>query len=203
MKLPARLFTGISFLAFLLLFAAVSALGQQLDGAFSVSTFQSTSAASAGTQYSPQSIGGGAFIGASADFLLWHHLGIGGEVNWRARRNVYQAVQPFRPVFYDFNAVWAPPLGKRASAELQGGFGGTNTRFYQPFLSCNFFSCTDFSSVNHLDGHLGGGLRVYIWHNVFLRPEAHFYFIRHNYEFSGPAATRLGMSLGYSFRGAP
>ena len=187
-------------------FLATSAFAQvQIDGAFSVSTVQATSAANAGSNYQPQSIGGGVFTGFSGDFLFKHHFGIGGEVNWRAHQNIYQGVQPFRPIFYDFNGVWAPPLGTgpvghRVSAELQGGFGGTSTRFYQPFVTCGFISCTDFTSVKHLDGHVGGGIRFYIWHGLFIRPEAHFYFIRNNFEFSGPNATRLGVALGFSSR---
>ena len=153
-----KLFLLVSFLFFLI---TTSAFGQQVDGAFSLSTLTSTSAANAGVNFQPQSIGGGLFPGFSGDFLFWHNLGIGGEVNWRAKQNVYQGVQPFRPILYDFNAVWAPPLGRKkskASAELQAGFGGTSTRFYQPFFNCNFFSCTDFNSVNHLAGHVGEGV---------------------------------------------
>ncbi|HET6841869.1 MAG TPA: hypothetical protein VFK06_09300 [Candidatus Angelobacter sp.] len=197
-----KLFLLASFL-FLFFLITTSAFGQQVDGAFSLSTLTSTSAANAGVNFQPQSIGGGLFPGFSGDFLFWHNLGIGGEVNWRAKQNVYQGVQPFRPILYDFNAVWAPPLGRKkskASAELQAGFGGTSTRFYQPFFNCNFFSCTDFNSVNHLAGHVGGGIRFYVWHNVFVRPEAHFYFIHNNNEFSGPVASRFGVALGYSLR---
>jgi hypothetical protein len=48
-------------------------------------------------------------------------------------------------------------------------------------------------------GHFGGGLRLYVWGNLFVRPEAHFYLIHNNTDFSGPWAARYGASIGYSF----
>lgn len=178
-----------------------TAHGQQLDAGFAVSGVTATPASSAGVNFQPQTMGGGAFPGFSADFLVRHNFGLGFEVNWRAKRNTYFGVQPFRPIFYDFNGVWAPRLTRSASAELQGGIGVSSTRFYQPFFTCNFFTCTNFSSANHFLGHIGGGVRFYFWHNVFLRPEAHLYVIHNNFEFAGSRVTRFGATLGYSFRG--
>ncbi len=184
------------------LFLGVSAAhGQQLDAAFGVSGLTATPASSAGANNFPQTMGGGAFAGFSADYLLRHHFGVGFETAWRAKRNTYFGVQPFRPILYDFNGVYAPPLGKHASLELQGGIGVSSTRFYQPFITCNLVSCTNFATANHFLGHVGGGIRFYIWHNVFLRPEAHYYAIHNNVEFAGSRVTRFGMSLGYSLRG--
>src|SRR5205809_1105609 len=83
-------------------------------------------------------------------------LCVGDDVFCTATRNLYQAFgaqQPLRPVFYDFNAVWAPRLGKRAAAELAAGIGGESSRFYTPFITCNFVSCTNFVSSNHFLGH--------------------------------------------------
>jgi hypothetical protein len=176
------------------------ARGQQLDAAFSINTAKAPSASSATGQFFPQSMGGGTFPGFSADYLFFHHVGIGFEADWRASRNIYAGVQPFRPIFYSANAVWAPKLGKSVSAELQGGIGASSTRFYQPFVTCSFVSCTNFSSVDHFLGHLGGGVRLYVWRNLFIRPEAHVYFINNNIEFSGPRVARYGVALGYSLR---
>ena len=192
-------------LAFLSVFFLMlgTAHAQQLDGAFTVSGLKAPSAfdVSPSSQFFPQSVGGGTFVGFSGDFLFLKHFGVGGEVHWRAQRNLSQGFLPFRPIFYDFNAVFAPPLGKHAAAELMGGFGGESVRFYQQTFTCSFFSCTNFTSVNHLTGDVGGGLKLYIFHHVFLRPEARFYFIRNNFEFSGSHATRLGVSLGYTLSG--
>jgi len=175
-----------------------AAHAQQFDASFGLSTVTAPSAFDATGNFFPQSVGGGVWPSFSADFLLFHYFGFGGEVAWRAKRNISQGFLPFRPIFYDFNAVFAPPIGKHAAADLEGGLGGESIRFYQPFVTCSFFSCTDFVSSNHLLGHIGGGIKLYAFHGFFVKPEAHFYFIRHNFEFSGDHATRLGVSIGYS-----
>lgn len=183
-----------------LFFLMAGARAQQLDAGFSVSGITATPRTSAGANYQPQTMGGGAFPGFSADYLIRHHFGMGFEVNWRAKQNNYQGLQPFRPIFYDFNAVFAPPIGKSASLELQGGIGVSSTRFYQPFFTCTFFTCTNYATSNHFLGHVGGGIRLYFWHNLFLRPEAHYYAIHNNIEFAGSRVTRFGATLGYSLR---
>jgi hypothetical protein len=172
---------------------------QQFDAAFGISTVHSTSAFDASGNFFPQSVGGGVFPTFSGDFLLYKHFGVGGEVSWRATRNLSGGFAPFRPIFYDFDAVYAPPLGKRAALELVAGFGGESVRFYQNFVSCGAFSCSNFVSTNHLLGDVGAGLKLYPIHNIFIRPEARLYFIRHNFEFSDNHATRLGVSIGYTF----
>lgn len=194
-----RLIPVAAVFAFFLMIGTAHA--QQLDAGFAVSGVTATPASSFSAGYQPQTMGGGAFPGFSADYLMKHHIGFGFEVNWRAKQNVYQAVQPFRPIFYDFNAVFAPRLSKGVAGELQGGIGVSSTRFYQPFFTCTLFSCTNYATSNHFLGHVGGGIRLYIWHNVFLRPEAHYYAVHNNIEFAGSRVTRFGVTLGYSFRG--
>jgi hypothetical protein len=190
----------VFFLGALLLMASAAQAQTQLDLAFGVSGVKGTSANNvSGASFFPQDVGGGAFPTFSGDFLLFKHFGIDGEVSWRATRNLSQGFLPFRPIFYDFGVIYTPPLGKRAALELTTGIGGESIRFYQGFLTCNFFQCTDFTSSNHLLWEVGGGLRLYAWHNVFIRPEARFYLVRNNFEFSSNHATRLGVSVGYSF----
>jgi hypothetical protein len=194
--------SALSLLSCIFLLSATFASAQQFDVAFGLSGLKSTPAADASSDFSPQEVGGGVFPTFSGDFLFKKQFGVGGEVSWRAKQNLYQAFgaeQPFRPILYDFGAVWAPKLGKRAAAELTAGIGGESVRFYTPFINCSTFSCTDFVSSNHLLGQAGGGIRLYVWNHVFVRPEAHFYFVRNNNEFSGPNATRIGVSVGYSW----
>lgn len=160
-----------------------------------------TLSASASGNHSPQTIGGGAYIGFSGDYILWHHLGVEGEVNWRASQALYGGYQPFRPIFYDFNAIYAPPLGKHAQLELLGGIGGLSTRFYTQTYTCNYFyySCTNYYSSNHFMGDVGAAVRVYVTHSIFVRPEFREYFVHDNVEFSSGHATRAGVTIGYSF----
>jgi hypothetical protein len=178
-----------------------TARAQQFDLGFGVGTVVAPSGSSADASHTPQTLSGGAYPSFGADFLFWKKiLGVGGEVSWRANQTTNLFFQPYRPIFYDFNFVAAPPLGKRAQADLQAGVGGLDIRFYQPFTTCNFFGCTNFSSSQHFSTHFGAGIRLYVWHSVFLEPQANFYYIKNNFEFSSNHAQRYSVILGYSLR---
>ena len=147
----------------------------------------------------PQSIGTGTWPVVSGSFVTAKRIGIEGEVSWRAKQNFYDGIEPFRPIFWDINAIYAPKLGDRATLELLGGIGGESVRFYGG-SSCNAFSgCSNFVSENHLMGDLGAGLRLYATKNFFIRPEARVYFVRNNFDFSGAHAVRGGVSIGFTF----
>jgi len=179
---------------------ASTAQAQQFDAAFGVGTITSSAATIKNGLYFP-SDNGGAYPAFSADFLLRHRIGIEGELAWRASQALYGGSQPYRPLFYSFNAIWAPRLTKNLSAELLAGIGGEDVRFYGLVNCNNFFGCTTYSSSNHFMGDFGGGIRAYIWHNVFVRPEVRVYLINNNAEFSSNTVVRYGGSLGYSFGG--
>lgn len=195
-KLSIVAFLGVLFLLAKPLYA------QEFDAAFGVGSLTAPSASGASGDHAPVSMTGGAYPAVSVDLLLKHHFGVGGEVAWRASRNNYIAPltnQPYRPLFYDFNAIYAPKLSKHLTAEVMGGIGWESIRFYQGFTTCGAFTCTDFFSSNHFLGHFGGGLRYYVWGHLFVRPEAHLYLVNNNMEFSSPRAARLGVSIGYTF----
>lgn len=178
-----------------------TASAQQIDAAFGFSSLSSASGKTSNGLFFP-TVGGGAYPGFSADFLLRHRLGLEGEVFWRASQNLYGGFQPYRPIFYSFNAIWAPKLAKPLTAELLAGVGGESLRFYTPVGNCGFFSgCTNYVSSNHFMGNFGAGVRAYFWRNAFIRPEARVYLINNNVEFSSNYAIRYGVSLGYSFGG--
>ena len=172
---------------------------QQFDLGFGVGTLTAPPASSASGNHAPVSLTGGAYPVFSADLLLKKQFGVGGELAWRGSQNLYGGFQPYRPLFYDFNGIYAPKLGKHAAAEVMAGIGWESLRFYQGFTSCGAISCTDFVSSNHFMGHIGGGLRYYFYGHFFVRPEAHLYMIHNNEEFSSGRAARFGVSLGYSF----
>src|SRR3569833_1822770 len=89
---------------------STSLFAQQLDAAFGVFTLTAPSNNSIVTNgtLSPQSIGGGAFPTFSANYLWKNHLGIQGEVAWRAKQGIYGGYQPFRPILFDFILMYAP-----------------------------------------------------------------------------------------------
>ncbi len=190
-----------SLLAVLVLPFIIPSVGhaQQFDVAFGVGTLIAPSASSATGNHQPVSLTGGAYPVFSADLLLKRDFGVSGELAWRASQNLYAGFQPYRPLFYDFNAIYAPKLGKHAAAEVSGGIGWESLRFYTGTTSCGAISCTDFVSSNHFMGHFGAGLRYYFRGHFFVRPEADLYLINNNQEFSSSRATRFGVSLGYSF----
>ena len=177
-----------------------AAHAQEFDAAFGAGTVIAPSASSASGNHNPVSLSGGTYPVFSADLLLKHDYGISGELAWKAGRTLYGGFQPARPLFYDFNGIYAPKLGKHAAVEVMAGIGWESIRFYQPQFVCSAITCTDFVSSNHFMGHFGGGIRYYFHGNFFIRPEAHLYLIRNNLEFSSPVATRVGISLGYTFR---
>jgi hypothetical protein len=179
--------------------SAVAMQAQQISAAFGVGTVLAPSAASASGNYSSQSVRGGAYPAFSGDFLIHKNFGVMGEVAWRASQNFYQGNYPFRPIFWDFNGLYAPKLGSKAQAELSAGIGAESIRFYQGFYSCSYVSCTNYVSSNHFMGQFGAGLRYYFHGGLFIRPEAHFYLVRNNFEFSSAFSTRVGASIGYTF----
>jgi len=186
---------------FVFCFLERAAHAQQIDAAFGFGTLTSSAGKTTNGVFYP-SLGGGGYPSFSGDFLLAHHLGIEGDISWRASQNLYGAYQPYRPIFYTFNAIWAPKLAKRATAELLAGIGGEDIRFYTPYLNCGYVTgCTNYISSNHFLGDFGGGIRAYVWHGAFVRPEVRLYLINNNNEFSSGVATRYSISLGYSFGG--
>jgi len=185
--------------AFALLFVGAVAHAQTLDAAFGFGGLTAPSATiSHGLNF--PSLRGGAYPVFSADFLLRHRIGLEGEIAWRASQNNYGNL-PYRPIFWAFNGIWAPRLSKYFTAELVGGIGGEDLRFYGIPNFSQLGGYTTYTSSNHFMEDFGGGLRAYIWHDVFLRPEARLYLVHNNVEFSSGRSARYGISLGYSFGG--
>ncbi len=189
----------LGLLAIAILFLGVAAHAQQFDVAFGVSGINAPSSSSAGSNNTPVSLGSGLYPGFSGDFLIRHHFGVNAQVDWRAHQGNYLDIQPYRPLFYDFNAIYAPPIGKHAQAEIYGGIGAESIRFYQQFVNCSFTGCTNYTSTTHFMGDVGVGLRLYVHGGLFVRPEAQLYLIHNNVEFSSGRAARIGLSVGYSF----
>ena len=184
-----------------LLFAG-TLYAQQIDAQFGISGINAPSATNFNVNdlsHSPQSLSGGVYPGFAADFIVWHNLGFNGEVSWKASQGLYQGTFGYRPILYDFNGVYARRFG-RAGFALMGGLGAESIRFYENFTTCNNIGqCTNYVSSNHFLGHVGGALRLYVTHSVYVAPEAHFYLVHNNLEFTSNHATRYGLNIGYTF----
>jgi hypothetical protein len=189
------------------LVSAIGAQSQEFHGAFGFGTVTApgTTTDSNGTVF--PSVSGGLYPSFSGFFILKHHLGFGGEVAWRAHQAIYTEAgsnflfqAPYRPIFYDVDAVYGRNFGKKFGGDVMAGIGGEDLRFYTPYFQCGTFSgCTNYQSINHFAGHFGADIRYYFWGHAFIRPEAHYYLIRNNVEFNGANVARFAISIGYSF----
>ena len=193
--------------ALLLSFAYVAIAGistvaqaQRMDFGFSVSGLNSPGAFSADSNHSPVSLTGGTYLGFNGDVLFWHNLGVGAEINWKATQGDY-ANQGFgfRPIFYNFNAVYAPKLAPRVYGELVAGIGAEDTHYYTG-TTCGVYTCQNFQGISHFDGDFGGGVKLLATRHIFIRPEMRVYLIHNNQEFSSNHAIRYGATLGYTFK---
>jgi hypothetical protein len=201
--------------AILLTFACASlaafsnfAQAQKIDIGFGGGTTLAPDASFVSGVESAPSLKGGTFLGFSGDFLFYHNAGIGAEVFWRASSAGcpdaicgFESGISYRPVFYNFNAVYSPKLASHAYLELVGGIGALDTHYSACTLSGA--SCGGsqlLASSNHFDVDLGGGIKLYLSRGFFVRPEARFYWINNNTDYSANHAARVGASIGYTFR---
>lgn len=190
--------------------AAVSmpAQAQRLDIGFALSGLKSASASSGNCptgdpscSHQNVSVGGGTYIGFNGDVIFWHHMGVGAEINWRASQGDYAGIGlGFRPIFYNFNAVYSTKIAPKAYLDLVAGIGAENTHYYTGPNCPDPYYCTNYTGISHFDGDFGGGLKLMLGHNLFIRPEARVYLINNNAEFSSNWAVRAGATLGFSFR---
>lgn len=178
-----------------------AASAQQIDFGFGVGTISAPSASTAPTlNQPPVSLTGGAYPAFSGDVLFFKHYGIGGNIAWRASEATPNGAQPYRPILWDIDGMWVPPLGKYAAAEFSAGIGAESTRFYGT-LNCSYFSCTNYTTSSHFMGQFGGGLKIYPHGGFYVKPEVHLYLVHNNVEYSSGHAVRYGATIGYTFGG--
>jgi len=172
------------------------AQAQKVDLAFGISTVEAPAANSSGP-----SLSGGTYPGISGDAIFWHNFGIGAEVYWRATQSNYPGLTPtpYRPLFLDFNGVYAPKLARHTYLELVAGIGAVDTRIY--CSECGNGYNTNYSSDKHFMGDFGAGIKIYPKGGFFVRPEAKLYLVTNNQLFSSSYASRVGVSIGYTFGG--
>ncbi len=191
-----------SFAVAVLLFACQFASAQQADFFLGGGSLLSSSASNG----SFPSEGGGLYLNLGGDVVLHNRVGFNVETAWRATQGVYVSGQEnYRPILTDFNLLFQPKLGPHAGLDLMGGIGVGATRFYAHGPSCS--GCINYVSTDHFMEHLGAGVRYYVWHHVFVRPEIHYYHIQSNNSINNNGAFntdnvfRVGASVGYTLGG--
>lgn len=187
---------------------STEAQAQKIDIAFGVSTTIAPGASFVQGVESAPSLSGGAFPGVSGDFIFYHNLGFGAEVYWKAGST--DCPDPicgtdsgitYRPVLYNFNAVYSPKLASHVYLEAVGGVGAIDTHYSACTLSGSQCGGSQLiSSSNHFDVDFGGGIKLYIKHGFFVRPEARYYWINNDTDYSSNHGARVGASIGYTFR---
>lgn len=175
------------------------ARAQEIDVAVGGSTLFSAKSTSASQAYPPPPERGGTYPTASAQVVFKNHLGFNVETAFRYKQGLYNGYQRYRPVLSDVNGVFAPRVGDKSIADFMAGFGAETLIFYNHFANCNFAACPILISGNHFLLHAGGGWRYYLLGRLFVRPEAHYYYVFDNTEFHSGHVLRLGASLGYTF----
>jgi hypothetical protein len=182
-------------------FLAQFASAQQADIMFGGGTLLSPSSSSSSLNPSEN---GGAYLNIDGDVVGFKkRFGLNIGTSFRASQGDYGSGTgiTFRPILTDFNALYQPHLGKKIGLDIFGGIGVASSRFYVPqIVSCNIGSgCINYTSSNHFMEDLGGGIRYYVWHHFFVRPEVHYYHIQSNTdEFNSNNAVRVGASIGYT-----
>ena len=137
-----------------------------------------------GTLYNTPTLGG-TFVRSrwrsygEAEVGIWS-----GTFSFRGNQGAYAGLN-YRPLFYDFNAIYQP-LGNtspvRVVPELQGGLGGVDLKFYYPQSYCDQFAgCSSsnlfLESSHHFQLHLGGGVRFYVKGGIFVRPQVDVHWV--------------------------
>ena len=188
-----------AFLAVLFAVVAISSLAfaQQGDVALGFGTVMSSGSCNS-SGYCPEK--GGLYPAISADVIFHRRIGFEYDVAWRGSQASYPIFNiPYRPIINAFNADFQPKLGKKIGLDILGGIGVQSTRFYSSNYNCNFTGCINYVSSDHFLLDAGAGLRYYVWHHVFVRPEFRYYWINNNTnDFSSNNILRVGGSIGYT-----
>jgi hypothetical protein len=181
--------------------SASLASAQQVDVMAGGGTLFSSSPVTATQNQPVVSEKGGVYPSAGGDVILWHRYGLNFEGAWRWKEAVYPGYeQTYRPILLDANALFQPRLSKKFGLDLMAGVGAESVRFYPGYSSnCYYASCSPFVSDNHFLEHLGGGVRYYFFHRLFVRPEVHYYHIHNNTQFSSNNVVRAGATVGITF----
>lgn len=197
----AFLLTSLLASGCLVLLATALAQAQEVDVAVGAGTLYSTKSQTASEAFLPPGEKGGIYPSVSAQDIFHGHFGIGGEFAWRDKKGLYDGYQRFRPFLYDINGVYARTVTKKIEGDVMGGVGGQTVVFYNQFSTCTLSAggCLTYVNSTHFLVHVGADLRYNVWRKFFVRPEAHYYFVRNNFEFHTDNVFRVGVSIGRTF----
>ncbi len=186
-------------LTFACTFVAIAsfARAQQLDIAVGGNELWSPRNLSASVGYIPPPEKGGIYPSVSVQYILANHFGFNAESAFRYHKGIYDNFQPYRPIMYDLNGVYAPPFRGRVTGNFMGGIGAQTVLFYNEFGQCTIpvGGCRAYLNSTHFMTHLGAGVRYRIWRDFFVRPEVHWYYVVNNFQLHSDNVFRFGASV--------
>jgi hypothetical protein len=145
---------------------------------------------------------GGLFETVGGDFMFRPHLGVGFETSFRSQSN-YAGLN-YRPLLYDFNAIYQPLSSGMVVPEFQAGLGGMNLRYYVNQNYCDSFGgCSNSNyyveSSNHFQVHFSGGVRFYVKGGIFIRPQVDVHVVNNLFQFGSSVVPEYSAAIGYTF----
>jgi hypothetical protein len=149
----------------------------------------------------------GLFATFAGDVMFRQSLGFGAEYSFRTSQSNYapQAGVNYRPIFYDFNAIFHPlPKSTRVVPEFQGGLGGADLKFYANQTQCALPGVCNtlneyIASSNHFQLHFSGGVRFYVTQSLYIRPQVDVHWVNNFQEFGSDWVPQYSVAIGYSF----
>ena len=154
-----------------------------------------------GTLYNTPRMGG-LFETVGGDFMFRPHFGVGFETSLRTQSN-YAGLN-YRPLLYDFNAIYQPLSSGMVIPEFQAGLGGMNLRYYENQSYCDSFGgCSNSNyyveSSNHFQVHFSGGVRFYVKGGIFIRPQVDVHVVNNLFQFGSNVVPEYSAAIGYTF----
>jgi outer membrane protein W len=146
----------------------------------------------------------GAFGKVGGDLMITPHFGVGAETDFRFSQGAYAGLT-YRPVFYDFNAIYTPVRpSRRIVPEFQGGLGAVNTRFFYSSQFCDpFAGCSNNNQFvegsNHFQVHMAAGLRFYVTPHFFVKPQVDAHYVNNFFQFGSNWVPEYSASIGWRF----
>jgi hypothetical protein len=141
---------------------------------------------------------GGLFGHIGAAVFVTKHVGIGLEISGNLPKGNYAGI-PYRPVFYDVDAIFRPArfTTKRLVPELRAGIGVARLRF----LPDDDQSCAQVPGCpasNHFQQHVAVATRWYFTNHFFLRPAFDLHHVDNFFEFGSDWVPEYSVGIGFS-----
>jgi hypothetical protein len=201
-----RKFVSLKFAFTLLFFASIflvsigHAQETQVDLAGGGNILWSPQNNTASEAFLPPAEKGGIYPSGFFQYLNKRDRGINIEGAFLYHEGLYNDFQFYRPILIDANGVYSRRLAPKTHGDMMAGAGIQSVLFYG-VRSCPLSAggCSTNINSNHFLFHAGFGVRYYAWRNLFVRPEAHYYFIVNNHEFHSDNVFRVGVSVGWTW----